>query len=175
MQIVHWLRHRRLWALALFPVVLQANLEALGGLGLLYLPVIGFTALAFVACATVTVASWILRRPSTIETPAFFCSYLAAAMLAGKFLVARQYADNKARADVVAHAIEDFYEARGQWPAGLESLPAKPPMWRFGLLNYQFIYWQATGAKYPTLKFARNGFTSMFYSFENRRWYESTM
>jgi hypothetical protein len=168
------LRDRRTVAVLFFPVALQLHLEALATSGFLYLPLaVLFALVVLVGGGAVTLVNRLRKRTTT--APFLRAgSYVVLAIFAGSVLAATQYTENARRGIIVASAVEAYRAAHNRWPSSLHVVDTDLPQWRYGLLSYDFVYWIHRGE--PQLKFCAGGcLTGVFYSFDKKHWYKSTM
>jgi len=106
------------------------------------------------------------------------CMCVTPAILASIRLSDYQRTGNNERGSRIGEAIQRYREDNGYYPRELNELHGKyldsVPMWRHGLLPVPFIYGLDDGDK-PYLKYVPATSTGAYYSFENGRWYYSTI
>jgi len=103
---------------------------------------------------------------------------LIGAVYVGMVWSEHQRAGNNQRGSVIGRAMVRYQRDNGHYPRKLGELRGKYldsiPTWRHGFLPVPFIYWLDYDGS-PNLKYVPSPWTGVFYSFEDDRWYSSTL
>jgi len=166
-----------------FPLWLQIHLEITLTplIGALYLIILPYFVVGSLIICIILIAIISIRQRSMVKSLYLLIIpvYLFSANYVGEMWTEKQYQQNKIIGNKLAHALEKYHSDKGQWPEDISVLKKNYlidyPKWRYGFISRKYIYWLDSYSKKPMLKFPKGAWTGVFYSFQERKWRESTL
>jgi uncharacterized membrane protein YqjE len=176
-------RYKFFLPIVLFPLWLQIHLEiTLTPLfGALYQIMVPYFAVGFLILSIIFIIFRTIRQRSAVKALYLLVVpvYIFTAIYCGEIWTEKQYSQNKINGTKLAHALEEYHKDKGQWPEDISVLKnsylTNYPKWRYGFISKKYIYWLDDYSKKPMLKFPKGAWTGVFYSFQERKWRDSTL